>query len=320
MNDAERKALHPAFATARRMAAEGKMETEETEVDEKTATENKEKQKELNFTLFKSLNKFGQMDIDSIPKTEALTEQQAINVYSEIQDDCNQLGFPITALDELAVNKSCRPQNHGLSQEMMLNISKTLFRRLSMAIPSTNLVMKEMISPYTKDRDGYLCLWSLIRRSCDFMRPEPEGWGPPWPMNGTPEKYVIALQSWCSTTNIRNNKKYTHFQQSKEMLYQAALTYKPAIATKLDTELSLWYSTNANVTLPEAWRIEGIIDKFADYKHITVSSSITPGTPSINAFKDNRNAYNPGKKKFELKPIQCPCCKCAGHQIGDQVC
>ena len=26
------------------------------------------------------------------------------------------------------------------------------------------------------------------------------------------------------------------------------------------------------------------------------------------------------REKFELKPIQCPCCKCAGHQIGDQVC
>ena len=159
------------------------------------------------------------MDIDSILKTEALTEHQAINVYSEIQDDCNQLGFPITPRDELALVKSCRPQNHGVSKEIMLNISKTIFRRLSFVIPSTNLVMKEMIEPYAMDRDGYACLWSLMRRSCDFMRPEPEGWGPPWPMNGTvngtPEKYVVALQSWCSTTNIRNNKKYTHFQQFK---------------------------------------------------------------------------------------------------------
>ena len=80
-----------------------KMGVEETEVNEKET----EKQKELNFTRFKSLNKFGQIDIDSIPKTEALTEHQAINVYTEIQDDCNQLGFPITPLDELAVVKSC---------------------------------------------------------------------------------------------------------------------------------------------------------------------------------------------------------------------
>ena len=205
----------------------------------------------------------------------------------------------------------------------MMNISKTLFRRLSFVIPSTNLVMKEMIAPYAMDRDGYACLWSLMRRSCDFMRPEPEGWGPPWPTNGTvigtPEKYVISLQSWCSTTNIRNNKKYSHYQQSKEMLYQAALAYKPAIATKLDTELTLWYSNNdPNATLPEAWRITGIIDKFSDYENVALP--IIPGTPSINRLNDNRNAYNPGKKKFELKPIQCPCCKCAGHQIGEQVC
>ena len=84
------------------------------------------------------------------------------------------------------------------------------------------------------------------------MRPEPEGWGPTWLVNGTPEKYVVALPAWFSLTNIKNNKEYNHFHQAKEMLYQAALTYNQAIATKLDTELSLWYSTNANVTLPEA--------------------------------------------------------------------
>ena len=63
------------------------------------------------------------MDINGIPKTEALTELQAINVYSEIQDDCNQLGLPITPLDELTVVKLCRPIVHGQSKETMLNIS-----------------------------------------------------------------------------------------------------------------------------------------------------------------------------------------------------
>ena len=141
------------------------MKGEETELDEETATEKKEKQKAIDYVIFKALDKFGQMDISSIPKTEALMELQATNVYSEIQDDCNQLGLPITPIEYLAVVKLCQPLVHGQSKETMLNISKTLFHRLSQVIPSTNKIMEEIIKPYAKDRDGYGCLWSLMRQS-----------------------------------------------------------------------------------------------------------------------------------------------------------
>ena len=34
-----------------------------------------------------------------------------------------------------------------------------------------------------------------------------------------------------------------------------------------------------------------------------------------------RNFYNNNKKKkFEMRQIQCNCCQCGGHQIGEQVC
>ena len=48
--------------------------------------------------MFKSLNKFKQKDIANNPKTEALSETQAINFCKEIQDNCNQCGFPITSI------------------------------------------------------------------------------------------------------------------------------------------------------------------------------------------------------------------------------
>ena len=88
------------------------------------------------------------------------------------------------------------------------------------------------------------------------MRPEPEGWGPEWPLNGTPEKYVVELQAYCSVPNIKCEKVYSPIQQSKEMLYQETLSYNQAIATKLDNDLSIWKSTHADETLPEEWRIE----------------------------------------------------------------
>ena len=45
MNATEQKPLHPAFETARKIAKQGKMGVEETEVNEKET----EKQKDLNY-------------------------------------------------------------------------------------------------------------------------------------------------------------------------------------------------------------------------------------------------------------------------------
>ena len=66
-----------------------------------------------------------------------------------------------------------------------------------------------MIEPFTKNLNGYALLWSLMRRSCQFMKPEPKGWGPNWPANTTPEKYVVALQAHCSVTNMKCEKVTT---------------------------------------------------------------------------------------------------------------
>ena len=96
-----------------------------------------------------------------------------------------------------------------------------------------------MIEPFTKNQNGYALLWSLMRRSCQFMKPEPEGWGPDWLVNITPEKYVVALQNHCSITNVKCEKIYNSIQQSKEMLHQAALLYNQAIATKMNNYLSI---------------------------------------------------------------------------------
>ena len=69
-----------------------------------------------------------------------------------------------------------------------------------------------------------------MRRSCQFMKPKPEGWGLEWPSNATPEKYVVELQAYCSVTNVKCEKVYNSIQQSKEMLHHAALAYNQAIA------------------------------------------------------------------------------------------
>ena len=109
------------------------------------------------------------------------------------------------------------------------------------------------------------------------------------------------------------------------MLHQAALLYNQAIPTKLDNDLLIWKSTHLNEAQPDEWRIEGLVDKFADYKHIIVSAGPVETTPAINQISNKRNSpystgNDTGRKKFEMRPIQCTCCKCGGHQIGEQVC
>ena len=90
-----------------------------------------------------------------------------------------------------------------------------------------------------------------MRRTCGYMKPEPEGLGTNWPINETPEKYVVKLQAYCCITNRKNTKVYSKFQQSKEMLYQSSFLYNQPIATKLDNNLSIWKSANQNTDLPE---------------------------------------------------------------------
>ena len=119
------------------------------------------------------------------------------------------------------------------------NISHAIHCRLTTIIPSTNSVLIDIIKPFVKGQNGYACLWSLMRRTCQYMKPEPEGWGPDWPINETPEKYVVKLHAYCCVTNRKITKIYTKLQQSKEMLYQATFSYNQSIATKLDNNLSI---------------------------------------------------------------------------------
>ena len=162
-----------------------------------------------------------------------------------------------------------------------------------------------------------------MRRSCKFMKPVPEGWGPDWLAGMTPEQYVVALQNHCSIMNVKCEKRYDPMQQSKEMLHQAALSYNQAIATKLDNDMLIWKNINPDELLPDEWRIEGLVDKFADYKHIIVLAGPVVPIPAINQISNQRDSpytNNSGRKKFVMRPIQCTCCKCGGHQIGTQVC
>ena len=204
-----------------------------------------------------------------------MDETQAMNMYTEIKDNCQQNGYPITALEELPETKSCIPAYHCESSETISNISRAIHRRLNIVIPITNKAMLDMIEPFASSRNGYKCLWSIMRRTCQFIRPQAEGWGPDWPIEGTPNKYVVTLQAYCKITNVKRPRVFSMYQQSKEMLYQAAMSFNQPIAMKLDSNLSIWKSTNLIFPLPDEWYIEGIADKFDDYP-IVIANTCSP--------------------------------------------
>ena len=81
------------FAEAARMAA---AQEEETELNEEAEKEKAKLKATQDILTYKNIGKFEVKDVAHIPKTTALTENQAINRYREILDDCNQCGFPIT--------------------------------------------------------------------------------------------------------------------------------------------------------------------------------------------------------------------------------
>jgi hypothetical protein len=138
----------------------------------------------------------------------------------------------------------------------------------------------------------------------------------------TPSKYVVTLQSSVSSHAMIHNTKYTHIQQSQEMLHQALQSYNPAIATKLTSELNHWINAHPTMVkssnLPNKWKITGLADSFLDYH---TKASITP---SINMFdgknKDGRYAKDSSKRYSLRNKKQCVCCKMEGHNIGEQIC
>jgi hypothetical protein len=136
----------------------------------------------------------------------------------------------------------------------------------------------------------------------------------------TPSKYVVTLQSSVSSHAMIHNTKYTHIQQSQEMLHQALQLYNPLIATKLTSKLNHWINTHQTMVkssnLPNKWKITGLADLFLDYH--TKTSII----PSINMFdgknKEGGYAKNNSKRYSLRNKKQRVCCKMAGHSIGEQ--
>jgi hypothetical protein len=71
-------------------------------------------------------------------------------------------------------------------------------------IPKTNTGMLEILGPYTKDRGGYGALYVIMRRTCSFMEPATQGWGPGWSRTTSPSKYATELQTWVSEYEMRH--------------------------------------------------------------------------------------------------------------------
>ena len=258
-----------------------------------------------------------------IPSKSMVTMTQATMLYNEMYDDCLAETLPLTKLSDLTDTGSCIPTEHNESEDIINTISHSLMRRLLCIIPKTNIGMLEILGPYTKDRDGYGALYAIMRRSCTFMKPTTQGWGPLWHQTTSPSKYATMLQTWVTEHEMRHGTKYTALQQSQEMLHQALQSYNTSIATKLTGELTLWINANkAKATMddiPNKWKITGLADQFSDYHKDTTSPSL-----AINTFdgKKREGGYaGNGNKRYELRnKKQCACCKMAGHNIGDQVC
>ena len=258
-----------------------------------------------------------------IPTKNMINMEQARLLYNEMYDDCLTETLPLTEIKDLATNESCIPAKHEETDAIIETISHAIMRRLLCIIPQTNNNMLEILGPFTNERDGYGALYAIMRRTCSFMKPTTQGWGPAWPHTTSPSKYATELQTWVSNYEMRHKLTYTDLQQSQEMLHQALQSYNTPIATKLTGELNHWINANPTIVkadkLPNKWKITGIADKFSDYHKDTTTPSL-----SINTFdaKKSEGGYaGKGNKRFELRnKKQCACCKMAGHNIGDQVC
>ena len=256
-----------------------------------------------------------------IPVKTMVTMEQAKQLYNEMYDDCLIETYPLTELKYLSPKGSCIPPMHNETDTTIATISHAIMRRLKVIIPITNTVMLDIISPYHEERNGYGALYAIMRRSCAFMKPTTQGWGPTWSKTMTPSAYVVELQASVAEHEMRHNTTYSEVQQSQEMLHQALQSYNTSIATKLSGDFNQWVLAHPKKPLPNTWKTTGLADLFADYPN---TSNNKINTLSINAFdgKSKENGYSKeGSQRYSLRnKKQCACCKMAGHSIGDQIC
>ena len=158
-------------------------------------TADKKLHQERTNMISKNLNKFEVkiLNVHTIPNTGIVTVEQVTSIYTEIEDNCLSDGFPLTKINNLLTTKSCIPNNHTELPAIIETIGHSIHRWLMNIIPTTNTDMVEMISPYKQDRDGYRALYTILRQTCQFMRPTPEGWGSDWLNGMSSSKYVTLL-------------------------------------------------------------------------------------------------------------------------------
>jgi hypothetical protein len=146
--------------------------------------------------------------------------------------------LPITKIEDLVATQSCIPMEHKETDATIEAMTHAIMRRLQILIPVTNVDMLDILGPFLNDRDGYGALYAIMRRTCTFMKPTAQGWGPEWKPTMSPSKYVTTLQSAVTNHAMTHNTKYTNIQQSQEMLHQALQSYNTPISTKLTGELN----------------------------------------------------------------------------------
>ena len=149
-----------------------------------TSSDNAEKQLQQQRTMMISKN-LGKLEVKilivhNIPNTGLSDVEQAISVYMEFEDDCIDDEFPITTMKDLYATKSYIPAIHTESATTIASISQLIHQQLLNIIPTTNIEMVDMISPFKQSHTGYKALWTIMQQTCPFMRPTPEGGGPIW--------------------------------------------------------------------------------------------------------------------------------------------
>jgi hypothetical protein len=137
---------------------------------------------------------------------------------------------------------------------------------------------------------------AIMRRTCIFMKPTTQGWGPDSNRTMRPSKYATTLQSSVSDHEMRHNRTYTDIQQSEEVLHQVLQSYNQSIVTKLTGDLNHWINANQTQvkkgSIPSKWKIIGLADQFLDYH----TDKVLP-TLLINQFEEKKEGRRLHRKQ-----------------------
>ena len=239
-------------------------------------------------------------------------QDQLEQFYDTIANMMHIYELPLLHRKDLTKNGTTCPTKTYLPPDVVDNVNRTLYQKLIEIVPDEATQLRDILSTYSNEQDGYRALYSILRTKCKYLRLIQPTWGPTWNTNQNGYQYLATFKSFIEEEK-RYYRQYTPYDQAAEVLQQAA---KHDMYTLIATS----YLTKLMHTQPAARTNDMLLQEYNPNTLINILESSKTTLP-VHTTNPNLSINKFNRKPFQHKvQKQCTACKLWGHDIYEQVC